>query len=43
MFTIAATAQKANDKATAIEYYKKLTSNSKYAAQATAQLGALQK
>ena len=43
MFTIAATAQKAGDKATAIEYYKKLTSNSKYAAQATAQLGALQK
>ena len=43
MFTIAATAQKAGDKATAIEYYKKLTSNSKYSAQATAQLGALQK
>ena len=43
MFTIAATAQKASDKATAIEYYKKLTSNSKYAAKATAQLGALQK
>ncbi len=43
MFTIAATAQKAGDKATAIEYYKKLTSNGKYAAQATAQLGALQK
>ena len=43
MFTIAATAQKAGDKATAIEYYKKLTSNSKYAAQATAQLGVLQK
>ncbi len=43
MFTIAATAHKAGDKATAIEYYKKLTSNSKYAAQATAQLGALQK
>ena len=43
MFTIAATAQKAGDKATAIEYYKKLTSNSKYAAQATQQLGALQK
>ena len=43
MFTIAATAQKAGDKATAIEYYKKLTSNAKYAAQATQQLGALQK
>ena len=43
MFTIAATAQKAGDKATAIEDYKKLTSNGKYAAQATAQLGALQK
>lgn len=43
MFTIAATAQKAGDKATAIEYYKKLSSNSKYAAQAAQQLGALQK
>ena len=43
MFTIAATAQKAGDKATAIEYYKKLTSNAKYAAQATQQLGTLQK
>ena len=43
MFTIAATAQKAGDKATAIEYYKMLTSNSKYAAQASQQLGALQK
>ena len=43
MFTIAATAQKAGDKATAIEYYKKLSSNAKYAAQATQQLGALQK
>ena len=43
MFTIAATAQKAGDKATAIEYYKKLSGNSKYAAQATQQLGALQK
>ena len=42
MFTIAATAQKAGDKATAIEYYKKL-SGTKYAAQATQQLGALQK
>lgn len=43
MFTIAATAQKAGDKATAIEYYKKLSGNAKYAAQATQQLGALQK
>ena len=43
MFTIAATAQKANDKATAIEFYKKLSSNSKYAAQAAQQLSALQK
>ena len=43
MFTIAATAQKAGDKATAIEYYKKLAGNAKYAAQATQQLGALQK
>ena len=43
MFTIAATAQKASDKATAIEYYKKLSGNAKYAAQATQQLGALQK
>jgi tetratricopeptide (TPR) repeat protein len=43
MFTIAATAQKAGDKATAIEYYKKLSSNAKYAAQATQLLGALQK
>ena len=42
MFTIAATAQKANDKATAIEYYKKL-SGTKYAEQAKAQLTALQK
>ena len=43
MFTIAATAQKAGDKATAIEYYKKLSGNAKDAAQATQQLGALQK
>ena len=42
MFTIAATAQKANNKATAIEYYKKL-SGTKYAEQAKAQLAALQK
>ena len=42
MFTIAATAQKASDKATAIEYYKKL-SGTKYAEQAKAQLAALQK
>ena len=43
MFTIAATAQKAGDKNTAIEYYKKLSSNAKYAAQAAQQLGVLQK
>jgi tetratricopeptide (TPR) repeat protein len=42
MFTIAATAQKASDKVTAIEYYKKL-SGTKYAEQAKAQLAALQK
>ncbi len=42
MFTIAATAQKANDKATAVEYYKKLA-GTKYAEQAKAQLAALQK
>ena len=42
MFTIAATAQKASDKATAIEYYKKLA-GTKYAEQAKAQLAALQK
>ena len=40
MFTIAATAQKAGDKATAKEYYKKLA-GTKYAAQAEAQLKAL--
>ncbi|MBO4340350.1 MAG: tetratricopeptide repeat protein [Bacteroidales bacterium] len=40
MFTIAATAQKAGDKATAKEYYQKLA-GSKYAAQAEAQLKAL--
>ena len=42
MFTIAATAQKAGDKATATEYYKKL-SGTKYAEQAKAQLAALAK
>ena len=42
MFTIAATAQKASDKATAVEYYKKLA-GTKYAEQAKAQLAALQK
>jgi len=41
MFTIAATAQRASDKATAIEYYMKLTSNPKYSAQASAQLEVL--
>ena len=40
MFTIAATAQKAGDKATAKEYYQKLA-GSKYAAQAEAQLKTL--
>ena len=40
MFTIAATAQKAGDKATAKEYYQKLA-GTKYAAQAQAQLKAL--
>ena len=40
MFTIAATAQKAGDKATATEYYKKLA-GTKYAAQAEAQLKTL--
>ena len=40
MFTIAATAQKAGDKATAKEYYKKLA-GTKYAAQAEAQLKTL--
>ena len=41
IFTIAATAQKAGDKATAKEYYNKLTSDAKYGAQAAAQLKAL--
>ena len=41
IFTIAATAQKAGDKATAKEYYKKLTGSAKYAAQAEAQLKTL--
>ena len=40
MFTIAATAQKAGDKATAKEYYQKLA-GTKYAAQAEAQLKTL--
>ncbi len=40
IFTIAATAQKAGDKATAKEYYGKLA-GTKYAAQAEAQLKAL--
>ena len=43
MFTIAATAQKAGDKATAIEYYKKLSSDKKWGTQAAQQLGSLQK
>ncbi len=42
LFTIAATAQKAGDKATAKEYYQKLSGSAKYAAQAAAQLKVLQ-
>lgn len=42
-FTIAAAAQKAGDKATAIAYYQMLTGDAKYAAQATQQLNALKK
>jgi tetratricopeptide (TPR) repeat protein len=41
IFTIAATAQKAGDKATAKEYYGKLSGSAKYAAQAAAQLKTL--
>lgn len=41
MFTIAATAQKAGDKATAKEYYSKLSGSAKYATQAAAQLKTL--
>ena len=41
IFTIAATAQKAGDKATAKEYYTKLSGSAKYAAQADAQLKTL--
>ena len=41
LFTIAATAQKAGDKATAIEYYNKLTGDAKYKDQAAAQLKTL--
>ena len=43
MVTIAATAQKAGDKATAIEYYSQLTGNAKYGETAKAQLAALKK
>ena len=43
IFTIAATAQKAGDKATAIEYYNKLSGDAKYATQAAQQLAALKK
>lgn len=43
IFTIAATAQKAGDKATAIEYYNKLSGDAKYATQAAQQLGVLKK
>lgn len=41
IFTIAATAQKAGDKATAKQYYSKLTSDAKYGAQAAQLLKAL--
>ena len=41
LFTIAATAQKAGDKATAKEYYSRLKGNAKYGAQAEAQLKTL--
>ena len=41
IFTIAATAQKAGDKATAKEYYGKLSGSAKYATQAAAQLKTL--
>ena len=41
LFTIAATAQNAGYKATAIEYYEKLAGNAKYGAQAAAQLKSL--
>ena len=41
MFTIAATAQKAGDKATAKQYYGKLASDAKYGAQAAQLLKAL--
>ena len=43
IFTIAATAQKAGDKATAIEYYNKLSGDAKYATQAAQQLATLKK
>ena len=43
LFTIAATAQKAGDKATAIEYYSKLTGNAKYGEQAKTLLASLKK
>ena len=43
LFTIAATAHKAGDKATAIEYYSKLTGNAKYGEQAKTLLASLKK
>ena len=43
MYTIAATAQKAGDKATAIEYYKKIKDDKKWGTAAAQQLGVLQK
>lgn len=43
IWTIAATAQKGGDNATAIEYYSKLVSDAKYSAQALQQLNQLNK
>ena len=43
MLTIAATAQKAGDKATAVEYYTKLQNDTEFGATAKAQLAALKK
>lgn len=43
MLTIAATAQKAGDKATAVEYYTKLQNDAEFGATAKAQLAALKK
>ena len=43
MLTIAATAQKAGDKATAVEYYTKLQNDAEFGATAKAQLATLKK